>query len=50
MITLDGLEVPRNSIVEVRNENGLYYAYTSDFIKINITEEDYNEIINNIKH
>lgn len=47
MITLDGLEIQRDSIVEVRNENGLYYAYTNDFIKINISEEDYNELKNN---
>lgn len=47
MITLDGLEIKRDSIVRVTNENGLYYAYTSDYIKICITKEEYEEIINN---
>lgn len=46
MITLDGLEISRDSIAEVRNENGLYYAYTNDYIKINITEDEYNELNN----
>lgn len=47
MITLDGLEISRDSIAEVRNENGLYYAYTTDYMKISITKEEYEEIINN---
>lgn len=47
MITLDGLEVRRDSIAEVREENGLYYAYTTDYIKICITKEEYEDIINN---
>lgn len=47
MIILNGLEISRDSIAEVRIENGLYYVYTSDYIKINITEDEYNELLNN---
>lgn len=47
MLTLDGLEIGRDSIAEVREENGLYYAYTTDYIKICITKEEYEDIINN---
>lgn len=46
MITLDGLEIAVDSIVDIKNENGLYYVYTSDYLKINITEDEYNELLN----
>jgi hypothetical protein len=47
MITLNGLEIRRDSIAEVCEENGLYYVYTTDYIKICITKEEYEDIINN---
>lgn len=45
MITLDGLTIAIDSIDRVEIENGLYYAYTKDFIKICITEEEYNKLV-----
>ena len=47
MITLDGLTIAIDSIDRVEVENGMHYAYTKDYMKICITEEEYNELINN---
>lgn len=40
MITLDGLRVKKDSVKEVVNENGLFYALTDDFMMINITKDE----------
>lgn len=40
MITLDGLRVRKDSVKEVVNENGLFYALTDDFMMINITKDE----------
>ena len=47
MITLDGLTIAIDSIDRVEVENGMYYAYTKDYMKICITKEEYNKLINN---
>lgn len=44
MIVLNGLNIKIDSISYVKREGGIAYAYTDDYIKISLTEEEYRQL------
>lgn len=47
MIKLEDDIVKLDMIHAVREENGMYYLYTTDFIKYCISKEEYERLVNN---